>query len=98
MTITLQPALAPSPQPRPAPSARALPPKPVAQGGQNWTPIRGQNWAPIDKLNRWSWVGLLGVGHRSTPCVHTLRVRRLLTDTFRTPRPNATGEKLCRPP
>src|ERR1700730_10289654 len=30
-TIT-QPALAPSPQPRPAPTARALPPKPVAQG------------------------------------------------------------------
>src|SRR5206468_10398256 len=46
-TIT-QPALAPSPQPRPAPTARALPPKPVAQRGQNWTPIRGQICAPID--------------------------------------------------
>ena len=41
-TITRQPALAPSPQPRPAPTVRALPPKPVAQRGQNWTPIRGQ--------------------------------------------------------
>ena len=39
MTITLQPALAPSPQPRPAPTVRALPPKPVAQRGQNWAPI-----------------------------------------------------------
>ena len=41
-TITRPPALAPPPQPRPAPTGRALPPKPVAQGGQNWTPIRGQ--------------------------------------------------------
>src|SRR4051812_25437885 len=48
MTITLQPALAPSPQPRPAPTARALPPEPVAQKGQNWTPIGGQIWKPID--------------------------------------------------
>ena len=47
-TITRQPALAPSPQPRPAPTARALPPEPVAQGGQNWTPIGGQIWKPID--------------------------------------------------
>src|ERR1700761_8223836 len=46
-TIT-QPALAPSPQPRPAPTRRALPSKPVAQRGQNWTPIRGQIWEPID--------------------------------------------------
>ena len=43
-----QPALAPSPQHPPAPTARALPPKPVAQRGQNWTPTRGQCWAPID--------------------------------------------------
>src|SRR6478752_5846447 len=28
--------------PRPAPTRRALPPKPAAQRGQNWTPIRGQ--------------------------------------------------------
>src|SRR5271167_3849710 len=48
LTITLQPALAPSPQPRPAPTARALPPGLVAQVGQNWTPIMGQNWMPID--------------------------------------------------
>ena len=40
---------APSPQPRPAPTARALPPNPAAQGGQNWTPIKGQIWAPIDR-------------------------------------------------
>src|SRR5882762_8725861 len=46
--IIQQPALAPSPQPRPAPTARALPPEPVAQGGQNWTPIGGQIWKPID--------------------------------------------------
>src|ERR1700733_2184080 len=49
-TITRQPALAPSPQPRPAPTARALPPKLVAQGGQNWTPIEGQIWKPIDSV------------------------------------------------
>jgi tripartite-type tricarboxylate transporter receptor subunit TctC len=47
-TITRQPALGPSPQPRPAPTARALPPEPVAQEGQNWTPIGGQIWKPID--------------------------------------------------
>ena len=41
MTIT-RPALATSPQSRPAPTRRALPPKPAAQRGQNWTPIRGQ--------------------------------------------------------
>jgi hypothetical protein len=41
-------SLAPSPQPRPAPTARALPPEPVAQEGQNWTPIEGQIWKPID--------------------------------------------------
>src|ERR1700691_4261835 len=51
-TITRQPALAPSPQPRPAPTARALPPKLVAQGGQNWTPIEGQIWKPIDTWSR----------------------------------------------
>jgi hypothetical protein len=28
-----------------APTPRALPLKPAAQGGQNWTPMRGQNWA-----------------------------------------------------
>src|SRR5437762_4235591 len=48
-TTIQQPALAPSPQPRPAPTGRALPPNLDAQGGQNWTPIRGQIWAPIDK-------------------------------------------------
>src|SRR5205809_554695 len=47
-TTIQQPALAPSPQPRPAPTGRALPPNLAAQGGQNWTPIRGQIWAPID--------------------------------------------------
>src|SRR5271169_4531449 len=52
LTITLQPALAPSPQPRPAPTARALPPGLVAQVGQNWTPIMGQNWMPIDTEQR----------------------------------------------
>src|SRR5208282_6647185 len=52
LTITLQPALAPSPQPRPAPTARALPPGLVAQVGQNWTPIMGQNWMPIDNSIR----------------------------------------------
>src|SRR5258708_7132426 len=58
LTINCQPALAPSPQPRPAPTARALPPKPVARGGQNWTPIGGQIWAPIDSLI----AGFAGVG------------------------------------
>src|SRR4051794_10776113 len=29
-------------------STAALPPKPVAQEGQNWTPIGGQIWKPID--------------------------------------------------
>jgi DNA replication protein DnaC len=29
-------------KPRPAPTARALPAKPVAKRGQNWTPMRGQ--------------------------------------------------------
>src|SRR6478672_8085414 len=48
-TITRQPALAPSPQPRPAPTARSLPPKHAATGGQNWTPIRGQIWKLIDR-------------------------------------------------
>ena len=48
LTITRQPALAPSPQPQPAPTARSLPPKHVAQKGQNWTPIEGQIWTPID--------------------------------------------------
>jgi hypothetical protein len=43
MTITLQPALAPSPQPGPPPTERALPPKPGAQKGPNWTPIRSAN-------------------------------------------------------
>src|SRR5205823_6568578 len=47
-TTIQQPALVPSPQPRPAPTGRALPPNLAAQGGQNWTPIRGQIWAPID--------------------------------------------------
>src|SRR5437879_2325757 len=50
LTITRQPALAPSPQPRPAPTARAL----IAQSGErwgpSWMPIRGPDWAPIDKL------------------------------------------------
>src|SRR5260370_40499329 len=48
LTITPQPAPAPSTKPRPAPAARALPPGLVAQVGQNWTPIVGQNWMPID--------------------------------------------------
>src|SRR6266568_4715054 len=48
-TIT-QPALVSSPQSRPAPTRRALPSKPVAQRGQNWTPIRGQICKPIDSL------------------------------------------------
>ena len=57
-TITRQPALAPAPQPRPAPTARALPPKLVAQGGQNWTPIEGQIWKPIDsEFLRCPWHG-----------------------------------------
>jgi len=47
--LSRQVALAPSPQPQPAPTARALPPKPVAQEGQNWTPIGGQIWKPIDR-------------------------------------------------
>src|ERR1700732_5220505 len=47
LTITLQPALAPSPQPRPAPTGRALPPV-VDQEGQSWMPIVGQNCTPID--------------------------------------------------
>src|SRR6516162_4111271 len=41
LTITKQPALAPSPQPRPAPTARALPSALVAQRGPFWAPIRG---------------------------------------------------------
>src|SRR5437763_7917401 len=49
-TMIKQSALAPSPQPRPAPTARALPSRSVAQGGQNWTPIRGQIWKPIDSF------------------------------------------------
>ena len=40
-TITY-PALTMSPQSWPAPTRRALPLNPVAQRGQNWTPIRGQ--------------------------------------------------------
>src|SRR6266478_4342461 len=48
-TIT-QPALVSSPQSRPAPTRRALPSKPVAQRGQNWTPIRGQICKPIDTV------------------------------------------------
>src|SRR6476646_9697458 len=51
-TITRQPALAPSPQPRPAPTARSLPPKHAATGGQNCTPIGGQIWKPIDNFGR----------------------------------------------
>jgi hypothetical protein len=61
MTITLQPALAPSPQPRPAPTARALPPKPVAQRGQNWAPIdtfRSRHRRRIGSM-RGSFYGLL---------------------------------------
>src|ERR1700720_248250 len=42
VTITRQPALAPSPQPRPAPTARALPPNHVARGGQIWKPFDTQ--------------------------------------------------------
>src|SRR5206468_814357 len=38
MTIK-QPALVSPPQSRPAPTRRALPAKPAAQRGQNWTPI-----------------------------------------------------------
>jgi hypothetical protein len=41
-TTIKQPALASVPQPRPAPTRRALPAKPDAQRGQNWTPMRGQ--------------------------------------------------------
>src|SRR5271170_7657101 len=48
LTITRQPALAPSPQPRPAPTAQALPLKHAVPRGQNWTPIGGQIWKPID--------------------------------------------------
>src|SRR6476646_1530590 len=55
-TITRQPALAPSPQPRPAPTARSLPPKHAATGGQNWTPIRGQIWKPIDNRDSFNWM------------------------------------------
>src|SRR3981081_3228068 len=47
-TTTPQPGLVSSPQSRPAPTRRALPSKPVAQRGQNWTPIRGQICKPID--------------------------------------------------
>ena len=50
--ITKPTALAPSPQPRPAPTALALPPEPVVQEGQNWTPIGGQIWKPIDRSSR----------------------------------------------
>src|SRR5450755_1758265 len=50
-TITLQPALAPSPQPRPAPTARALPAEPAAQRGPFWMPIRGPDPTPIDSMN-----------------------------------------------
>jgi hypothetical protein len=39
-------------QRRRAPTARALPPEPAAQRGQNWTPIWGQFWTPIDTLKR----------------------------------------------
>src|SRR3974390_3731181 len=58
-TITRKPALAPSPQPRPAPTVRALPPEPVAQRGQNWTPIGGQSWKPIDT---WTLATEIGTG------------------------------------
>src|SRR5437763_1666731 len=60
-TMIKQSALAPSPQPRPAPTARALPSRSVAQGGQNWTPIRGQIWKPIDTMTKcpqYNWMGL----------------------------------------
>jgi hypothetical protein len=52
LTITPQPALAPSPQPQPAPTPRALPSEPVAQRGQNWTPV----WSAPLTVDR-SWVG-----------------------------------------
>src|SRR5271163_151502 len=48
LTITRQPALAPSPQPRPAPTARALVAPDVRRRGPFWRPIRGPDWAPID--------------------------------------------------
>src|SRR5580704_11900108 len=63
-TTIQQPALAPSPPPRPAPTGRALPLGLAAQGGQNWTPIRGQIWAPIDnpsKADELSVTGSVGV-------------------------------------
>src|SRR3954468_20932418 len=60
-TITHKPPLAPSPQSRPAPTARALPPKPAAQRGPFWMPIRGPDPTPID--NRL----LNGLGHA---CLH----------------------------
>src|SRR5712691_10324715 len=49
LTITLQPALAPSPQPRPAPTGRALIVRNVGKGGPFWMPIRGPDWMPIDR-------------------------------------------------
>src|SRR3974377_1741283 len=50
MTITRQPALAPSPQPRPAPTARALIGQNVERGGPFWMPIWGPVRAPIDNI------------------------------------------------
>src|SRR5256885_13258456 len=49
-TITLQPALAPSPQPRPAPTARALIVRNVGRRGPFWMPIWGPDRTPIDTL------------------------------------------------
>src|SRR5215469_11921927 len=49
-TTIKRPALVSSPLSRPAPTSRALPPKPAAQRGQNWKPIRGQIWEPIDSV------------------------------------------------
>src|ERR1700704_118026 len=66
-TIT-QPALVSSPQSRPAPTRRALPSKPVAQRGQNWTPIRGQICKPIDTVGLFWFAqgtGLLPWPHNS---------------------------------
>src|SRR6476619_2277532 len=88
-TITRQPALAPSPQPRPAPTARSLPPKHAATGGQNWTPIRGQIWKPIDSLAFTFTLcnDIIGdldpIGHRFAVLIDPVQVSLSFRDRFK---------------
>src|SRR5580704_4409169 len=92
-TTIQQPALAPSPPPRPAPTGRALPLGLAAQGGQNWTPIRGHIWGPIDSYNGAAADGWRADEPQRDLSIHFDFPRRenrfylyRLTDTFISPR------------